>query len=113
MIRSGDFGVRGGALVVWSLPVHIGNRWSVALRLVLIAALAIVISLASGITRAETASEPEAALGGPSASAHTVALVDPTQGIWHLYDGGGRETMSLYYGDPGDFPIVMGHEPPE
>jgi hypothetical protein len=42
-----------------------------------------------------------------------VGLVDPTQGMWHLYDTGGiglnalgDEITSFFYGNPGDFPVM-------
>jgi VCBS repeat-containing protein len=37
---------------------------------------------------------------------HLTALVDPGQGIWHLYDEAGIETTSFFYGNPGDFPFM-------
>ena len=39
-------------------------------------------------------------------NAHTVGLVDPTQGMWHLYDSTGNETASFFYGNPGDYPFM-------
>jgi len=39
-------------------------------------------------------------------NAHTVGLVDPTQGMWHLYDSVGTETASFFYGNPGDYPFM-------
>ncbi len=36
---------------------------------------------------------------------HTVALVDPGQGLWHLYDAAGVENTSFFFGNPGDYPI--------
>ena len=37
---------------------------------------------------------------------HTVALVDPAQGIWYLYDNAGVQLTSFFYGNPGDYPIM-------
>jgi hypothetical protein len=37
---------------------------------------------------------------------HTTGLVDPSQGKWYLYDQGGVQTKSFFYGNPGDFPIM-------
>jgi endonuclease/exonuclease/phosphatase family metal-dependent hydrolase len=68
--------------------------------------LVAVIGLASGNTPSASASQPEAAFEITSAGTHTVGLVDPTQGKWHLYDGAGIETTSFYYGNPGDYPIM-------
>ena len=35
---------------------------------------------------------------------HTVGLVDPTQGLWHLYDN--TAETRFYYGNPGDYPFM-------
>jgi len=37
---------------------------------------------------------------------HTIGLVDPTQGMWHLYDATGTETATFFFGNPGDYPIM-------
>jgi hypothetical protein len=37
---------------------------------------------------------------------HLTGLVDPSQGMWHLYDEAGVETTSFFYGNPGDFPFM-------
>ncbi len=39
------------------------------------------------------------------ASTHTVALVDPAQGLWHLFDADGNQVDSFFFGNPGDVPI--------
>ncbi len=39
-------------------------------------------------------------------STHDLALVDPSQGQWHMYDGAGSKVSSFYFGNPGDHPIV-------
>jgi LmbE family N-acetylglucosaminyl deacetylase len=40
--------------------------------------------------------------GGP---VHSIVLVDPGQGLWHLYDRNGVEKASFFFGNPGDYPI--------
>jgi hypothetical protein len=45
-------------------------------------------------------------LASSEAIADEVGLVDPGQGMWHLYDEAGNETTSFFYGNPGDFPFV-------
>jgi hypothetical protein len=40
-----------------------------------------------------------------SNGAHTVGLVDPAQGLWHLRNSVGAVT-SFFYGNPGDLPIA-------
>jgi LmbE family N-acetylglucosaminyl deacetylase len=42
----------------------------------------------------------------PPPSGHTVGLVDPATGKWHLYDNTGKLTRSFFFGNPGDFPIM-------
>jgi VCBS repeat-containing protein len=42
----------------------------------------------------------------PTGAGHTVGLVDPAMGEWHLYDDAGKELTSFFFGNPGDFPIV-------
>ena len=42
----------------------------------------------------------------PTGTGHTVGLVDPAMGEWHLYDDAGKELTSFFFGNPGDFPIV-------
>jgi PKD repeat protein len=37
---------------------------------------------------------------------HTVGLVDTTQGSWHLFDDGGTEATSFFFGNPGDYPFM-------
>ncbi len=37
---------------------------------------------------------------------HKVALVDPTQGLWYLYDNSGALEDSFFFGNPGDFPFM-------
>jgi hypothetical protein len=41
-----------------------------------------------------------------SASRHTVGLVDPTEGRWHLYDPDGVEIAAFFFGNPGDSPMM-------
>ena len=36
----------------------------------------------------------------------TVALVDPTRGIWRLYNDAGVSVHEFYYGVPGDYPFM-------
>ncbi len=49
-------------------------------------------------------------LGDPptplEAGAHSLVLVDPNQGQWHFYNGSGHEEFSLFFGNPGDYPIM-------
>jgi len=40
-----------------------------------------------------------------SVTADTYGLVDPSTGIWHLYEGG-TQTTQFYFGDPGDYPFM-------
>ncbi len=40
--------------------------------------------------------------GGP---VHSIVLIDPSQGLWHLYDRNGVEKTSFFFGNPGDYPI--------
>jgi hypothetical protein len=37
---------------------------------------------------------------------HSLGLVDPTTGLWHLVDCNTATMNSFYYGDPGDLPIM-------
>jgi hypothetical protein len=39
------------------------------------------------------------------ATADSYGLVDPSTGIWRLYDGG-TQTTQFYFGDPGDYPFM-------
>jgi hypothetical protein len=43
--------------------------------------------------------------GAAASSGHTVGLVDPSQGLWHLFDDAGGLETSFFFGNPGDFPI--------
>ena len=36
----------------------------------------------------------------------TTGLVDPSQGLWHLFDGSGVEMSQFFFGNPGDYPIL-------
>ena len=42
----------------------------------------------------------------PAGVGHTTGLVDPSQGIWHLYDDAGGEVSSFFFGNPGDYPFM-------
>lgn len=42
----------------------------------------------------------------PTAEAHSIGLVDPAEGLWHLYDETGVQTTQFYFGNPGDYPIL-------
>ncbi len=37
---------------------------------------------------------------------HLTGLVDPSQGLWHLYDELGVQTSQFFFGNPGDYPIM-------
>ncbi|MGI9667121.1 MAG: Ig-like domain-containing protein [Acidimicrobiia bacterium] len=37
---------------------------------------------------------------------HLTGLVDPTQGLWYLYNDAGLLDTSFYFGNPGDFPFM-------
>ncbi|HSJ70873.1 MAG TPA: Ig-like domain-containing protein [Acidimicrobiia bacterium] len=41
---------------------------------------------------------------GPSV-VHSTGLVDPSQGLWRLYDDAGGLEASFFFGNPGDYPI--------
>jgi hypothetical protein len=47
-----------------------------------------------------------ASVAGWGAGPHTVALVDPSSGLWYLFDPAGMPVSSFYFGNPGDEPIV-------
>jgi hypothetical protein len=36
---------------------------------------------------------------------HSTGLVDPSQGLWHLFDDAGGLETSFFFGNPGDYPI--------
>jgi VCBS repeat-containing protein len=36
---------------------------------------------------------------------HATGLVDPAQGLWHLFDDAGGLETSFFFGNPGDYPI--------
>lgn len=37
---------------------------------------------------------------------HTIGLVDPSSGIWYLFDAAGAPRSSFYFGNPGDVPFM-------
>jgi Subtilase family len=49
-------------------------------------------------------------LGAPpvplGVEAHNLGFVDPGQGLWHLFDGSGKQVKQFYFGNPGDYPIL-------
>ncbi len=44
-------------------------------------------------------------MGPVGGGGDTVGLVDPTQGLWHLYNSAGALAAQFYFGNPGDYPI--------
>ena len=45
-------------------------------------------------------------IGTEPVPGHSVGLVDPTSGKWHLYDGSGGLLTSFFFGNPGDYPFM-------
>ncbi len=60
-----------------------------------------------GVGRSSTtsASVVDADPGGAD-PVHLTGLVDPSQGLWHLYDELGVQTSQFFFGNPGDYPIM-------
>ncbi len=48
---------------------------------------------------------PHSAEANAAPASDSLGLVDPTTGVWHLFDGAGG-VSSFYYGDPGDVPMM-------
>jgi hypothetical protein len=64
---------------------------------------AVAALLAGALMLSAFVAIPESASGAPTAD--TFGLVDPSTGIWHLYENGAEATW-FYYGDPGDYPFM-------
>ena len=45
-------------------------------------------------------------IGEAPVEEHFTGLVDPTQGIWYLYDDSGAIVTSFFFGNPGDYPFM-------
>ncbi|MCJ7781057.1 MAG: hypothetical protein MUQ27_09540, partial [Acidimicrobiia bacterium] len=43
--------------------------------------------------------------GSAVSTGETFGLVDPSSGVWHLYDGS-TEVGYFYFGNPGDYPMM-------
>ena len=56
-----------------------------------------------GLALTTVVSIPTAGSAAPTVDSY--GLVDPSTGIWHLYDRGVEATW-FYLGDPGDYPFM-------